>query len=77
MIPRQPGEPAAIRSQGLLQWARSFDPQRAASERPHAAQPSAIEDLEAARVKEVGCRISFEDFRACLNAAPTAVAGYF
>jgi hypothetical protein len=41
--------------------------------------PSAIEDLEAAGVKEVGCRILrnlLKNFCACLYAAPTAVAGY-
>jgi putative SOS response-associated peptidase YedK len=35
---------------------------------------------EAAGVKEVGYRILrnlWKNFRACLNAAPTAVAGYF
>jgi hypothetical protein len=47
---------------------------------PMQLNPSAIEDLEAAGVKEVGCRILrnlWKNFRACLNAVPTAVAGYF
>ena len=37
-------------------------------------------DEEAAGVKEVGCRILrnlLKNFHACLNAAPTAMAGYF